>query len=196
LQGFGNVSVAFAEAIVELLPNIKLIAVTDSKSGVYDAGGLDVERLMSFKKAHGTFHGFLGAKPITNAQLLELNVDILVPAALGDVITPQNMKKVRAQTIVELANGPVTDKAHGYLVKQGKQIVPDIIANAGGVVVSYLEWLQNKQSEHWTLNRVNTELERYMVKATRQMLETAKKEKSSLKDAAFSIALKRLISLA
>ena len=118
---------------------------------------------------------------------------MLVLAALGDAVTEKNMKNVKAKYVVELANGPVNEAADNYLTKQGILILPDIIANAGGVIVSYLEWLQNNNQEHWTEDKVNRQLQDYMAKAVDAVNELSQKQGMSLKEAAFTIAIKRLI---
>jgi glutamate dehydrogenase/leucine dehydrogenase len=122
-----------------------------------------------------------------------LPVDILVMAALGDAVTRQNMRSIKAKYIIELANGPVNEAADEYLSKQGRLILPDIISNAGGVIVSYFEWLQNIRHEHWSVEVVNNRLEKYIVKATTKMYQTATTQNISLKEAAFVNAIKNLL---
>ncbi len=129
---------------------------------------------------------------ISNDELLALDVDVLVLAALGDALNSSNTTIVKAKYIVELANGPVSEAAFDYLNQKGKVILPDIIANAGGVIVSYLEMVQNKTGEHWTEEKVNNELKRYMVDAVDSLYKTADEQKVSLKEAAFINAIKNL----
>ena len=193
MQGAGNVGLFFVRTLEQMLPNFKLVGLTDSQGGVYDTNGLNASELASFKEAGNSLKDFKTGKVITNDKLLELNVDVLVLAALEDVITDANKDKIKASIVLELANGPVSEKAYDYLTANGKIIVPDIIANAGGVVVSYLEWVQNKSGEHWTEERVNKELENYLVRAAQNMTDYANKNGASLKDAAIAIAIKKLI---
>ena len=193
MQGAGNVGLFFVRTLEQMLPNFKLVGLTDSQGGVYDTNGLNASELASFKEAGNSLKDFKTGKVITNDKLLELNVDVLVLAALEDVITDANKDKIKASIVLELANGPVSEKAYDYLAANGRIIVPDIIANAGGVVVSYLEWVQNKSGEHWTEERVNKELENYLVRAAQNMTDYANKNGASLKDAAIAIAIKKLI---
>lgn len=193
VQGFGNVGSFFATVAAEDHPHWKVVAVSDSKTALHNAEGLDVVTLARFKEGKGAFADYDGEKKMTNDELLALDVDVLVLAALGDAVTEANMKTIKAKTIVELANGPVNDAANDYLTEQGVTIIPDIVANAGGVIVSYLEWLQNKERKHWPVERVNMELEKYMVKAMHDLLTTAESEKTrNLTEAAYIIALRRL----
>ena len=129
---------------------------------------------------------------MSNEELLALDVDVLILAALGDAITKANVQKVKASIIIELANGPVSKAAFDVLTSHGVTILPDIIANAGGVIVSYLEWVQNRSGEHWPEDKVNRQLENYMVKATDELYATAQERDISLTEAAFINAIKRL----
>ncbi len=200
VQGFGNVGYYFAKIAEEY--GFKIVAVSDSKGGVYVKDGLSIETTMRCKKEKGAVAGCYCkgsvcdvrfGKTISNEELLELPVDILVPAALENVINVSNMKKIKAKIIVEMANGPITDEAFEYLNKQGKIIVPDVLANSGGVTVSYLEWVQGKQGYWWSEEEVNKKLEEMMVRAFETIWQTAKKEEISLKEAAFQVALKRIL---
>ena len=195
IQGFGNVGSFFAITAHEDQPNWRLVAATDSSGGVYSQQGLNSKELSIFKKDGGSFKDYKNdaAKIIDAADFARQEVDVLVLAALEDALNQDNMKDVRAKIVVELANGPISGQANDYLTRKGVTIVPDIIANAGGVIVSYLEWLQNRQGEHWPADRVNAELEDYLVKATRQMYDTATKERVTLKEAALIVALKNLV---
>ncbi len=156
VQGFGNVGYYFAYFAQKR--GIKVVAVSDSKGGVYDENGIDVEKALAYKKQNKALKGF--AKDITNQELLELDVDILVPAALENVITKDNADKIKAQYIIEMANGPTTPEADEILQKRGIVVIPDVLANAGGVTVSYLEWVQNLSSYYWSeeevLNKLST----------------------------------------
>lgn len=196
IQGFGNVGLYFGTIAADILPKLLLTAATDSRGGISSAFGLDPEQLAAYKKAGRSLGEFEDedAVAITNEQLIGEEVDILVLAALGDVITKSNMKDVKARIILELANGPVNETAHEYLTGQGVVIIPDVLANAGGVIVSYLEWEQNKKRESWDENRVNTRLEHYMVAAMKTATDYAKKHSISLKEAAFAVAITRILN--
>lgn len=194
VQGFGNVGSFFATIAEGSHSDWQLVAASDSKAAIYSPKGLNAQELAGFKAKGGSFADYdkQDVRIISNAELLSLNVDVLVLAALGDSINESNVEHVRANIVVELANGPVSEAAFDALAARGVTVLPDIIANAGGVVVSYLEWLQNKNGEHWTEAKVNRELERYMVKATNALYETAEKYKTTLKEAAFINAIKNL----
>jgi glutamate dehydrogenase/leucine dehydrogenase len=192
VQGFGNVGSFFAvEAEVDQ-PNWRLIVATDSSGGPISTDGLSAIKVDEFKKKQGRLKDY-DAEIVTNDQLIASDVDVLVLAALGDVITHENMDQVKADIILELANGPVSDEAHEYLTKKGILVVPDIIANAGGVVVSYFEWCQNKQNEQWSKDTVNQKLDEYLTNATNEMYDSSQKDTLSLKDAAFAIAIRRIL---
>lgn len=195
IQGFGNVGLFFAEVASELLPNLTLTAATDSSGGVSSAFGLEVDELAAYKKSGKKLVDYSDDETvsITNEQLLAEEVDILVLAALGDVITPENVDQVQAKYVLELANGPVADEANETLDGRGVIVIPDILANAGGVIVSYLEWLQNKQGEHWDEDKVNKRLNNILVPAVVASLETAKKDTLTLKEAALARAARSIL---
>lgn len=195
IQGFGNVGLHFGVLATGILPNLTLTAATDSRGGISSAFGLDPDELASHKKAGKPLKQLADddSVHITNEQLISEEVDVLVLAALGDVVTEDNMKEVKASIILELANGPVNEAAHEYLTRQGVIIIPDVLANAGGVIVSYLEWEQNKKGESWDEDKVNEALERYMVAAMRAAADYAKQHGVSLKEAAFAIAIQRIL---
>jgi glutamate dehydrogenase (NADP+) len=206
VQGFGNVGYYFAKIASEV--GFKVVAVSDSKGAIIKPKGdnleaLDIPLVMECKKEKGTLAGCYcaggvcdtkGGKTITNEELLELPVDILVPAALENVINEKNMKNIKAKIIIEMANGPVTEEAYEYLSKKGVIIVPDVLANSGGVTVSYLEWVQNKASYYWSEEEVNSKLEVMMKKAFEAIWEKASKKKIPLKQAAFEVALEKIVS--
>jgi len=206
VQGFGNVGYYFAKIASEV--GFKVVAVSDSKGGIIKPKGdkleaLDIPLVMECKKEKGTLAGCYcvggvcdtkGGKTITNEELLELPVDILVPAALENVINEKNMKKIKAKIIIEMANGPVTEEAYEYLSKKEVVIVPDVLANSGGVTVSYLEWVQNKAGYYWNEEEVNSKLEVMIKKAFEAIWEKSSKKKIPLKQAAFEVALERIVS--
>lgn len=194
VQGFGNVGSFFGLTAEQEHPSWQLVAASDSSGVIYSQNGLDATELDKYKVSGKRFsdHKANNVKNLSGNELIGLDVDILVMAALGDAINTENMHQVKAKYIVELANGPVSEKAYDYLTQKGVIILPDIIANAGGVVVSYLEWLQNRSGEHWPLKKVNDELEKYIVKAVDNLYKTANKEDVSLKEAAFMLAIRRL----
>lgn len=194
LQGYGNVGSFFAVIAQKQQPNWQLLAVSDSRAAIYDPDGLDAQKLAQYKARAGSFGDYKDANVISGEDLIGLKTDVLVLAALGDALTQKNMRKLKAKYIVEMANGPINEPAYKYLTSQGILILPDIIANAGGVIVSYLEWLQNRAGEHWTEHKVNKELERYMVKAVDDLCIAAASLKLPFKEAAAVVALKRLIS--
>jgi glutamate dehydrogenase (NAD(P)+) len=170
----------------------RVVAISDSSAGVYNARGLDIDRLVQHRAEDGRLLDFVNGDRITNAELLALPCDVLIPAATGDVITETNHDSVRAKIIVEAANHPVTPKADAALADHGVLVVPDILANAGGVVVSYFEWAQNIQQFRWELERVNNELSRIMTDTHRQVRERATREGATLRRAAHLIAVERV----
>jgi glutamate dehydrogenase/leucine dehydrogenase len=194
IQGFGNVGSFFA-VIAEQYPNWKLLATSDSASTVYSPSGLNANDLFDFKEGRGRFSDYKaeGAKHLSADEIIGLDVDVLVLAALGDAITEDNMRDVKAKYIVEMANGPVDKAAIDYFTERKVSILPGIIANAGGVIVSYLEWVQNKKNEHWTEEEVNQQLTEYMIEAVKNLVETSKEPGViNLPEAAFIIAIRRL----
>ena len=195
VQGVGNVGQWFAK-LLDSEVKAKVIAVSDSRGGILSESHLDIDTVLKAKKEHGSVGAYAEHHPnvqtITNEELLMLDVDVLVLAALGDAITEENHAEVDAKIILELANGPVNEAAHHELEARDILVIPDIIANAGGVVVSYLEWLQNTKDEHWSEEKVNQRLEDIMVKAVDKMLSYAEKNSLSYTDAAFDLAIARL----
>jgi len=190
VQGFGNVgSVA---AILLAREGCKVVAVSDSKGGIYNPKGLDVEEALRYKKETGSVVGFKDSKTITHAELLGLPCDILLPAALEDEICASNAASVKAKMIVEGANGPTTPEADKILRDNGKFVVPDILANAGGVVVSYFEWVQGLQSFFWSEDEVNRQLQNVMENAYHEVLEMSQCEKVDMRNAAYMLAIRRI----
>lgn len=196
IQGFGNVGSFFGTVAESSHPNWKMIAASDSEAAVFNENGLNAQELQSYKMLRGRFKGYdaNSAKIISNDKLLTLKVDVLVLAGLENTVTKYNMKNIQAKYIIEMANGPVTSAAYDYLVSKNIVILPDVVANAGGVIVSYLEWLQNMQGESWTEDHVNEQLQAIIKKAVKEIYEYAHKQRINLKEAAFSIAIDRLRS--
>lgn len=194
LQGLGNVGSFFATEASTLQPRWQLQAASDSKTAI-SSKDIDAKSLVAYKKHNQKIAGFPNTVEISSSQLIRGEYTMLVLAALGNVITPANASVVRARFIIELANGPVTDKATDILFQQGTEVVPDILANAGGVVVSYYEWLQNMQKKHWTHEDVNTKLDATMTQATVDVLDYAKLTNTTLKQAAFDVAVCKLLDL-
>lgn len=208
VQGFGNVGYWFAN-IASQNPNIKIVAISDSKEAVVvksfiegkECSGFDVSKEMEHKSQHGKLSGSYCidgtcsdnfGTTVKRDSILELKVDVLVLAALEDAVTEENFDMLNPKIILELANGPVDIVAYKELVKKGIYIVPDIVANAGGVIVSYFEWIQNLENQNWTEEKVNNELSKYIKEATNNMWQYAEDNKTSLKEAAFDIATNRL----
>ncbi len=190
IQGFGNVGSNAAQIFAE--NGHTIIAVSNSKGGIYDENGLNIEQLLKYKKDTGSLSGFNGSKDITNEELLELPCDLLIPAAFENVITGSNAGKVRARAILELANGPLTPEADEVLFKMNIPVVPDILANSGGVTVSYFEWDQNLKREHWSEKEVFEKLKVIMEDASKKILEKSRESNTYLRMGAFILALERI----
>jgi glutamate dehydrogenase (NAD(P)+) len=191
LQGFGNVGAHAAKFLYE--SEYKLVAVSDATGGYYRKEGLDIPKMLTYALANqGLLKGYAEAEQITNDQLLEMDVDLLIPAALGGVITSKNATRIKAPLIIEAANGPVEPDADDILHERGIQILPDILANAGGVTVSYFEWVQNLQFYKWGLNRVRQELDRVLSLAFDQVWSEANSARVNLRTAAYMIAIRRV----
>lgn len=193
VQGFGNVGSIGAELMHE--QGAKIVAATDWKGGVYNARGLDMPALLAWAAQHKTVAGFPGAESLTNEQLFGLDVDILVPAALENQITAENCGQIKARMVIEGANGPTTPDAHKALHDRGVFVVPDILANAGGVTTSYFEWVQDRHGYFWTEKEVNERLEAKMVEAFDAVLATAKKHTIDMRTAAYIVAINRVATV-
>ena len=191
VQGYGNVGFNAARLFVEECGS-KIIAVSDSKGGIVDENGLDPHKVFEHKKNTGSVVGYPGSKDISNEQLLELECDVLVPSALENVITSKNAANIKAKIVSEGANGPTTPEADEILYKNGKMVLPDILANAGGVVVSYFEWVQDLQNYFWTHDEVNKRLEHIIKKSFASVYEIYEKEKIDMRKAAYLVAIKRV----
>jgi glutamate dehydrogenase (NAD(P)+) len=191
IQGFGNVGSHAAKFLVR--SGVKVVAISDAEGGYRKAGGIDIDAAIAHVARHGSLAGFRGATPMRRAsRLLELPVDILVPAALENQITTRNAPRIRARIIAEGANGPTTPDADEILAKQGTFVIPDILCNAGGVTVSYLEWVQNRIGYYWTEQRVNEDLQRIMETAFDEVYETMQRRRVSMRIAAFMVAIHRV----
>ena len=192
VQGFGNAGSIAAQLIVP--EGATVVAVSDSSGGIHNAAGLDVERVIAWKKEHGTVVGFPGASGITNAELLEIPCDVLIPAALENQITPANAGRIKARIIAEAANGPTTPEADDILHERGVFIIPDILCNAGGVTVSYFEWVQDLNRDHWSEAVVNAKLKEIMVKAFGEVLRLATTNDVNNRVGAYLLAVDRVAS--
>jgi glutamate dehydrogenase/leucine dehydrogenase len=191
VQGFGNVGYYFAMHAEK--QGYKIVAVSDSKGAIYNPQGLDdVTAVKEHKNKTGSVVDYQDTKKISNEELLELDVDILVPAALENVITEKNADQLQAQYIIELANGPVTPEADEILKNREIVTVPDVLANAGGVTVSYFEWVQNRQGSSWSKEKVLDELKTQIQNAFKDVWEISKENKTTLRQAAYILALKRI----
>jgi glutamate dehydrogenase (NAD(P)+) len=191
VQGFGNVGSYAAKFLVQ--SGVKVVAISDVEVGYRNSGGIDIDAAIAHVARQGSLAGFKGATPLRRkSQLLEQPVDVLVPAALENQITTQNAPRVRARIIAEGANGPTTPGADAILERQGTFVIPDILCNAGGVTVSYLEWVQNRMGYYWPEQRVNEDLTRIMEAAFDDVYATAQKRRVSMRIAAFMVAIRRV----
>ena len=191
LQGFGNVGAHAAKFLSEA--EFKLVAVSDLSGGYYKPGGLDIPKVLQYSLEHqGSLKGYTEAERISNEQLLELDVELLIPAALGGVITAQNAPRIKAPMIIEAANQPVWPDADQIFEERGTLLLPDILANAGGVTVSYFEWVQNRQHYQWGLNRVRQELDRVLSDSFERVWALANERKVSLRTAAYILGIGRV----
>jgi glutamate dehydrogenase (NAD(P)+) len=190
VQGFGNVGSVSAQLLAAL--GARIVAVTDWKGGVYNEKGLDIEKLLAYAAEHKTVDGFTGGTRLTNDELWPLDVDVLIPAALENQITEDNAPRIRAKVVTEGANGPTTPDAHKILHDRGIFVIPDILANSGGVTTSYFEWVQDRYGYFWDLAEVNDRLERKMCQAFDSVLQTSLKYKVDLRTAAYIVAISRV----
>ena len=190
IQGFGNVGSVSAELLAGL--GARIVAVTDWKGGVYNEKGLDVAALVQYTREHKTVAGFPGGQVLANDDLWSLEVDVLIPAALENQITMENAPNIRAKVVTEGANGPTTPDAHGHLHTRGVFVIPDILANAGGVTTSYFEWVQDRYGYFWDLEDVNARLEKKMCEAFDDVLQTSLKYTVDLRTAAYMVAIARV----
>jgi glutamate dehydrogenase (NAD(P)+) len=194
IQGFGNAG-AHAAKIWQNADH-KIIAVSDSSSGICNSNGLDIEKLILYKQKTGSVLGFNqeshDCKEITNEQLLEMDCDLFIPAAFENIITESNADKIKAKVILELANGPITSVADAILFKKKITVIPDILANSGGVVVSYFEWDQNLKNEHWTKTEVFEKLQPMMASSSENVFKKAQESNTDLRMGAFILAIENI----
>jgi glutamate dehydrogenase/leucine dehydrogenase len=190
VQGFGNVGSVSAKLAHEY--GMKVVAVTTSKGGVHSKSGLDIFSLLKYAEENGTLMGFKDAETITNEELLTLDCDVLICAASEGQITSRNAVNVKAKIIAEGANGPVTPEGDEILNEKGVFIIPDILCNAGGVIVSYLEWVQDLQSFFWPVDEINMKLQNLMLKAFQSVLQASRAYNVPNREAAQIISIKRI----
>jgi glutamate dehydrogenase (NADP+) len=199
IQGFGNAGFHFARLAAEA--GHKVVAVSDSKGGIFVKDGLDPVSVFEVKRTQKELKGaycqgsvceIVDYRSISNEELLELDVDVLVPAALEGVITEKNAGNIKAKVVLELANGPTVTAADEILEKNGVQVVPDILANAGGVTVSYFEWVQNRAGYYWEVEKVHERLEKRITQAANEIIDIRDETKASIRTSAYVVALKRL----
>ncbi len=193
VQGFGNVGSVSADLLAKI--GAKIVAVTDWKGGVYNDKGLDVPKMLDYVKQHRSIDGFSGGDPLDNAKLFGLDVDVLIPAALENQITMENAAQIKAKIIAEGANGPTTPDAHKSLHERGVFVIPDILANAGGVTTSYFEWVQDRHGYFWSEQEVNQRLEAKMCEAFADVLVTAQRYKTDMRTAAYIVAINRVATV-
>ncbi len=191
VQGFGNAG-QFAVKLARELFKSKVVAVSDTKGGIYAKEGIDFNKLLNYKKENGTVEGFPGSKSITNEELLELDVDVLVPAAIENQLTEKNAESVKARIVLELANGPTTPIADDIFHRKNIIVVPDFLANSGGVTVSYFEWVQNIGGLYWDEEEVHRKLDKKMIKAVREVYDASDDYKVDPRTAAYTISIKRV----
>ncbi|RYY00035.1 glutamate dehydrogenase [bacterium] len=193
IQGFGNVGSNAARFMYE--EGSKVIAVSDVQGGIYNPKGLDIPALIKYRDENSTVAGFPGSEKISNEELIELPCDVLIPAALEGVIYFENAPRIKAKIIVEAANAPTTIRADEILESRGIPVIPDIIANSGGVIVSYFEWVQNLQQFTWDLDEINFKLKKKITKGYRDVFEYAKENNLSLRTASFAYAIERVVEV-
>jgi len=193
VQGFGNVGSISAQLMQE--QGMKIVGVSDKEGGLYNPKGLDVKELMQHVKEHRVLSRYPNAEPVSNADLLTLECDVLVPAALENVITEENASRIRARIICEGANGPTSADADPILQDAGIMVIPDILANAGGVTVSYFEWVQDRAGFFWDEETVNSRLERIMINSYQEVSAMAQRAKVSMRIAAYMVSIDRVAAV-
>ena len=191
IQGYGNAGYYMAKIMSEDY-GMKVVAVSDSKGGIYNPDGLNADEVLAWKRKTGSVKDFPGATNITNEELLELEVDVLAPSAIEEVITEKNADNIKAKIIAELANGPTTPEADVILHEKGILVIPDFLCNAGGVTVSYFEWVQNINGFYWTVEETRKRLDDKMTKAFWDVYNTHKEKGINMRDAAYVVAVQRV----
>ncbi|PCN50816.1 glutamate dehydrogenase [Candidatus Geothermarchaeota archaeon ex4572_27] len=191
IQGYGNAGYHLAKIMSEEF-KMRVVAVSDSKGGIYNPDGLNADDVLKWKSETGSVKDYPGATNITNKELLELEVDILAPAAIENVITHENADNVKARIVAEVANGPVTPEADEILYEKGILQIPDFLCNAGGVTVSYFEWVQNITGLYWSADEVYRRLDEKMTKAFHEVYTLSRERKMHMRDAAYVIAVERV----
>jgi len=192
VQGFGNAGSIAASLLAE--HGARVLAVSDSSGGIHNPRGLEVGRVNQWKAEHGTVVGFPGSREISQEELLEIECEVLVPAALENVITGRNAERIRTRIVAEAANGPTTPEADEILYSRGVFVIPDILCNAGGVTVSYFEWVQDLNRDFWNEATVNAKLREIMVRSFKDVLATTKREEVDMRLAAYMLAVDRVAS--
>jgi len=190
IQGYGQVGRSAARLLSEA--GLRIVAISDSRGGVYNPNGLDLAALDEHRQVRGSVTGFKRAEAVTNPELLELPVTVLVPAAVQDQITGENAPRIRAKLITEGANAAVSPEADPILHERGIFVVPDIIANAGGVIVSYFEWVQDLQAFFWEEEEINTKLHHVITRSFYEILHTSVNKRVDMRSAAYALAVQRV----
>ncbi|MGD8278149.1 MAG: Glu/Leu/Phe/Val dehydrogenase [Gemmatimonadota bacterium] len=193
VQGFGNVGSVAADLLEK--EGLTIVGISDKTGGVYNAKGIPVADAMAWIRSHRFLEGYPGGDPVSNEQILEMDADVLVPAALENVITRRNARNIKAKVIAEGANGPVTAPADAILDEKGILVVPDILANAGGVTVSYFEWVQNRMGYYWAEDDVNERLRGIMIRSFNEVLRYSKQHEVNLRTAAYMLSIDRVAAV-
>jgi glutamate dehydrogenase (NAD(P)+) len=193
IQGFGNVGSIAAQLLRE--EGCRIVAITDRTGGYHNRDGIDIDAAIAHAQKHRTLEGFTGGDAITNDELLALDVDVLLPAALENVITSKNAASIRAKIICEGANGPTTAGADSILDDKGVFVIPDILANAGGVTVSYFEWVQDRGGYFWDERTVNDRLNQIMVRSFDDVLRMSRQHKVNMRTAAYMLSISRVANV-
>jgi glutamate dehydrogenase (NAD(P)+) len=191
IQGFGNAG-TFGMSLAQQMFGAKVVAVSDSKGGIFDPRGLDYREVHEFKEQTGSVSGFPGAQAISNHDILEVDAEILIPAALENQITAENAGRIRAKIVAEEANGPTIPEADDILLRRGVFVIPDFLCNAGGVTVSYFEWVQNQRGMPWELEDVHRRLDRKMTRAFNESLEASRRHRVDMRTGAYCVAVGRV----
>jgi glutamate dehydrogenase/leucine dehydrogenase len=191
IQGFGNAG-TFGMSLAQEMFGAQVVAVSDSKGGIFDPRGLDYREIHEFKEQTGSVSGFPGAEPISNHDILEVDAEILIPAALENQITAENAGRIRAKIVAEEANGPTIPEADEILNRRGVFVIPDFLCNAGGVTVSYFEWVQNQRGMPWELEDVHRRLDRKMTRAFNESLEASRRYRVDMRQGAYCVAVGRV----